>query len=111
MKVKPYWESLSFENRAAIFLKAADLISTKYRYQINAATMLGQAKTPWQAEIDCVAEAADFFRFNVKFAEGNFHQMDRYRISTSFQINFTPLLIRNLLSTTSKEFYGRMESS
>lgn len=66
---KPAWESLPFADRAAVFLKAADLISTKYRYEIMAATMLGQGKNAWQAEIDAAAELVDFLRFNVKYAE------------------------------------------
>jgi 1-pyrroline-5-carboxylate dehydrogenase len=66
---KEKWENLAFEDRAAIFLKAADLLATKYRYEILAATMLGQGKTVWQAEIDAAAETIDFFRFNVKYAE------------------------------------------
>jgi len=69
LKAKPKWEALAFEDRAAIFLRAANLLSTKYRPQINAATMLGQGKTVWQAEIDSAAETIDFLRFNVKFAE------------------------------------------
>lgn len=52
-----------------LFLKAADLISTKYRMQLNAATMLGQAKTIVQAEIDSACELADFLRFNAYFAK------------------------------------------
>jgi 1-pyrroline-5-carboxylate dehydrogenase len=59
---------MSFADRAAIFLKAADLLSTHYRYNLMAATMLGQGKTIWQAEIDAAAELIDFWRFNVKFA-------------------------------------------
>ena len=62
------WENLSFENRSSIFLKAADLISGKYRFKINAATMLGQSKNIYQAEIDAACEFADFLRFNVLFA-------------------------------------------
>lgn len=69
LAAKPAWESLPFADRAAVFLKAADLISTKYRYDIMAATMLGQGKNAWQAEIDAAAELADFFRFNVSYAE------------------------------------------
>ncbi|KAH6898872.1 Aldehyde/histidinol dehydrogenase [Thelonectria olida] len=69
LAAKPAWEALPFAERAAIFLKAADLISTKYRYDIMAATMLGQGKNAWQAEIDSAAELADFFRFNVHYAE------------------------------------------
>ena len=69
MDAKPEWESMPFESRAAIFLKAADLIATKYRYEIMAAAMLGQGKNAWQAEIDAAAELVDFFRFNVKYAQ------------------------------------------
>lgn len=54
---------MPFADRAAIFLKAADLISTKYRYEIMAATMLGQGKNAWQAEIDAAAELCDFLRY------------------------------------------------
>lgn len=69
LAAKPAWESLPFADRAAVFLKAADLVSNKYRYEIMAATMLGQGKNAWQAEIDAAAELADFFRFNVAYAE------------------------------------------
>jgi 1-pyrroline-5-carboxylate dehydrogenase len=69
------WANLPFADRAAVFLKAADLISTKYRYDIMAATMVGQGKNAWQAEIDAAAELCDFFRFNVKYAEETYgHQ-------------------------------------
>ena len=60
---------MPFADRAAVFLKAADLIAGKYRYEIMAATMLGQGKNAWQAEIDSAAELVDFLRFNVQFAE------------------------------------------
>ncbi|KAF2748103.1 delta 1-pyrroline-5-carboxylate dehydrogenase-like protein [Sporormia fimetaria CBS 119925] len=69
LEAKSAWESLPFADRAAIFLKAADLISTKYRYDIMAVTMVGQGKNAWQAEIDAAAELCDFLRFNVKYAE------------------------------------------
>ena len=59
---------MPFNDRAAIFLKAADLLSTKYRYKVMAATMLGQAKNVWQAEIDAAAELCDFWRFNTLYA-------------------------------------------
>jgi 1-pyrroline-5-carboxylate dehydrogenase len=62
LAAKPAWESLPFADRAAIFLKAADLISTKYRYEIMATTMVGQGKNAWQAEIDAAAELCDFLR-------------------------------------------------
>jgi 1-pyrroline-5-carboxylate dehydrogenase len=61
------WEETSWERRAEIFLKAADLIATKYRFQLNAATMLGQSKNVFQAEIDSACEIIDFLRFNVHF--------------------------------------------
>ncbi|KAF2094524.1 delta-1-pyrroline-5-carboxylate dehydrogenase 1 [Rhizodiscina lignyota] len=69
LKAKETWESLPFADRAAVFLKAADLISGKYRYEIMAATMIGQGKNAWQAEIDAAAELCDFLRFNVKYAQ------------------------------------------
>jgi 1-pyrroline-5-carboxylate dehydrogenase len=53
---KEAWETLPWNDRAAIFLKAADLVSGKYRYELMAATMLGQGKNAWQAEIDAAAE-------------------------------------------------------
>ncbi|KAK5134994.1 hypothetical protein LTR08_005946 [Meristemomyces frigidus] len=69
LNAKSSWESLPFSDRAAIFLKAADLIAGKYRYDIMAATMLGQGKNAWQAEIDSAAELCDFLRFNVQYAQ------------------------------------------
>ncbi|RNF21906.1 putative delta-1-pyrroline-5-carboxylate dehydrogenase [Trypanosoma conorhini] len=63
------WSQTPFRERAAIFLHAAHLISTKYRHELRAATMLGQSKNPFQAEIDVIAEACDFLRFSVKYAE------------------------------------------
>jgi len=67
LKAKKKWESLSWEHRAAIFLKAAELLSGPYRALLNAATMLGQSKTSFQAEIDSACELIDFFRFNAYF--------------------------------------------
>ncbi|KAL8679275.1 MAG: hypothetical protein Q9186_004419 [Xanthomendoza sp. 1 TL-2023] len=69
LAAKPSWETMPFADRAAVFLKAADLISGKYRYEIMAATMAGQGKNAWQAEIDAAAELCDFFRFNVQYAQ------------------------------------------
>lgn len=66
LKAKPEWEKMNWESRAAIFLKAADLIAGPYRQVLNAATMLGQSKNAFQAEIDSVCELADFYRYNVK---------------------------------------------
>ena len=67
LEARAQWQSLEWEDRAAIFLKAADLIAGPYRAKINAATMLGQSKTVHQAEIDSACELADFLRFNVHF--------------------------------------------
>ena len=68
LAAKENWENMSWENRAAIFLKAAELIAGPYRFKINAATMIGQSKTVHQAEIDSACELIDFLRFNVEFA-------------------------------------------
>src|SRR4051794_27260638 len=65
----PAWRDLSFDERAAVFLKAAELLSGPWRQTLNAATMLGQSKTAYQAEIDAACELIDFWRFNVHFAE------------------------------------------
>ena len=66
LKAKPSWEAMSWESRAAIFLKAADLMSGPYRQSLNAVTMLGQGKNVYQSEIDAVAELIDFYRYNVR---------------------------------------------
>ena len=67
LKVRESWANMSWESRAHIFLKAADLLATKYRFEMNAATMLGQSKNAFQAEIDAACELIDFLRFNVHF--------------------------------------------
>ncbi|KAI9205160.1 Aldehyde/histidinol dehydrogenase [Polychytrium aggregatum] len=74
LAAKPAWEAMPFNDRAAIFLKAADLLSVKYRYKLLAATMLGQGKNVWQAEIDAAAELADFWRFNCQYASDIYAQ-------------------------------------
>ena len=67
LDAKESWENMSWENRAAIFLKAAELIAGPYRSKINAATMIAQSKTIHQAEIDAACEFIDFLRFNVQY--------------------------------------------
>jgi 1-pyrroline-5-carboxylate dehydrogenase len=67
-KAAPMWREMAFEDRAAIFLKAADLLAGPWRDTLNGATMLGQSKTCYQAEIDSACELIDFLRFNVHFA-------------------------------------------
>ena len=68
-KSRADWGAMNFEDRAMIFRKAGDLVAGKYRARLNAATMLGQAKTVWQAEIDSAVETADFLRLNTNFAQ------------------------------------------
>jgi len=67
LKAKESWENMPWEQRAAIFLKAAELLAGPYRYEINAATMLAQSKNAYQAEIDAACEMIDFLRFNVHY--------------------------------------------
>ena len=67
LTAKTAWEEMPWQERAAIFLKAADLLAGPYRAKMNAATMLGQSKNIFQSEIDAVCELADFFRFNVQY--------------------------------------------
>lgn len=67
LAAKASWENMSWENRANIFLRAADLIATKYRTYMNGCTMLGQSKNAYQAEIDAACELIDFLKFNVHF--------------------------------------------
>lgn len=67
LAAKDRWSNMPWEHRASIFLKAAELISGKYRYNLNAATMLAQGKNCFQSEIDSVCELADFLRFNVEY--------------------------------------------
>ncbi len=74
LKAKPMWENMPWQDRAAIFLKAADLLSGPYRERMNAATMLGQSKNVFQAEVDSVAEWCDFLRFNAQFMVDIYNQ-------------------------------------
>ncbi|HZH03227.1 MAG TPA: aldehyde dehydrogenase family protein, partial [Myxococcaceae bacterium] len=69
MAVKDDWATTPFHRRAAIFLRAADLLATRYRSVVNAATLLGQSKTAYQAEIDAACESIDFLRFNTYFGQ------------------------------------------
>lgn len=74
LKAKDKWANSSWENKANIFLKAAELLATKYRPQMLAATMLGQSKNAYQAEIDAACELIDFLRFNVHFLSEIYQQ-------------------------------------
>ena len=100
LKAKPAWENMPWQDRASIFLKAADLISKKYTYLLNAATMLGQSKNAFQAEIDATCELVDFFRFNAGFmeeiysrqplSEKGFWNRTEYRALEGFVFALTP---------------------
>ncbi|MEW5873706.1 MAG: L-glutamate gamma-semialdehyde dehydrogenase [Candidatus Zixiibacteriota bacterium] len=74
VKAQPVWAALDWEQRAAIFLKAADLLAGPYRQVLNAATMNGQSKNPFQAEIDSACELIDFYRFNTYYARQIYSQ-------------------------------------
>ncbi|KAI7284187.1 pyrroline-5-carboxylate dehydrogenase [Hortaea werneckii] len=69
LQARREWREMPLTDRAAIFLRAAELVSGKYRFELMAATMLGQGKNAWQAEIDAAAELCDFFRYNAHFAQ------------------------------------------
>ncbi|MEO7989405.1 MAG: L-glutamate gamma-semialdehyde dehydrogenase [Chryseolinea sp.] len=88
---KELWAGLSWENRASIFLKAADLLAGPYRYKINAATMLGQSKSPYQAEIDSACELIDFLRFNVFFMSQIYHEQPESSPGVWNRIEYRPL--------------------
>lgn len=85
------WSSLSWENRAHIFLKAADLLATKYRPYINATTMLGQSKNAFQAEIDSACELIDFLRFNVHFLSEIYRQQPESSAGVNNRMEYRPL--------------------
>lgn len=74
LKARPAWQDLPWDQRAAIFLKAADLLSGPFRAKMNAATMLAQSKNVFQSEIDAVCEMADFLRYNVQFMSEIYQQ-------------------------------------
>jgi 1-pyrroline-5-carboxylate dehydrogenase len=91
LAAKPAWEKMRWESRAAIFLKAADLLAGPYRQKMNAVTMLGQSKNAFQAEIDCVCELADFFRFNVKNMYEIYGQQPHSSPGTWNRVEWRPL--------------------
>ena len=85
------WASMSWENRANIFLKAADLIAGKYRSYMNGTTMLGQSKNAFQAEIDSACELIDFLRFNVHFLSEIYRQQPISGASMHNRLEYRPL--------------------
>ncbi len=100
LNVRESWAEMEWEHRAAIFLKAAELLATKYRFRMNAATMLGQSKNAYQAEIDSACELIDFLRFNVHFltqiyrqqpvSSPGVHNRMEYRALEGFILAVTP---------------------
>ena len=91
LKAKESWASMSWENRAGIFLKAADLIATKYRSYMNGTTMLGQSKNVYQAEIDSACEIVDFLRFNVHFLDQIYRQQPISSPGMHNRLEYRPL--------------------
>jgi 1-pyrroline-5-carboxylate dehydrogenase len=85
------WASWSWEDRAAVFLKAAELLTTTWRQTLNAATMLGQSKTAFQAEIDSASELIDFWRFNVGFAAELYQEQPSSTHAIWNQSDYRPL--------------------
>lgn len=91
LEAKSSWESMPWESRAAIFLKAADLIAGRYRPYMNGTTMLGQSKTVYQAEIDSACEIIDFLRFNVHFLSEIYKQQPISAAGTHNRLEYRPL--------------------
>ncbi|GAB3944309.1 L-glutamate gamma-semialdehyde dehydrogenase [Spirosoma harenae] len=91
LSAKESWANLSWENRASIFLKAADLLAGPYRARINAATMLGQSKNAYQAEIDSACELIDFLRFNVHYADEIYRQQPNSSPGVWNRLEYRPL--------------------
>lgn len=91
LAAKDSWAAMSWENRANIFLKAADLIATKYRPYMNGTTMLGQSKNAFQAEIDSACEIIDFLRFNVHFLSEIYKQQPISGPGIHNRLEFRPL--------------------
>jgi len=91
LAASPDWENTSFEHRAAVFLKAANLIAGPYRARINAKTMLAQSKNIFQAEIDAACEFADFLRFNVAFASDIYAQQPIQGDGVINRLEYRPL--------------------
>lgn len=91
LSAKEEWAKLPWEHRAGVFLKAADLIAGPYRAKINVATMLGQSKNVYQAEIDSACELIDFFRFNVQYMTEIYQQQPKSSLGIWNRLEYRPL--------------------
>ena len=91
LEARKKWAKLEWEQRAAVFLKAADLISGPYRQKMNAATMIGQSKTVFQAEIDSAAEICDFLRFNVEYMTELYNEQPNSSDGCWNRVEYRPL--------------------
>jgi len=91
LEARKKWAKLEWEQRAAIFLKAADLISGPYRQKMNAATMIGQSKNVYQAEIDAAAEICDFLRFNVEYMSDLYNEQPISSDGVWNRVEYRPL--------------------
>ena len=91
LEARREWSSWSFEDRAAVFLKAAELLTTTWRSTVVAATMLGQSKTAYQSEIDAASELVDFWRFNVAFAQELLSEQPESNHAVWNQMDYRPL--------------------
>lgn len=91
LHARSHWAAMSWEHRASIFIKAAELLATKYRYRMNAATMLGQSKNAYQAEIDSACELIDFLRFNVHFLSQIYKQQPISPVGMNNRMEYRPL--------------------
>ena len=90
-EAKSEWEDMDWADRAGIMLKAAELITDKYRYEVNAATMLGQGKSAHQSEIEAIMELADFLRFNAKYMEEIYTRQPRSVKGVYNRMEYRPL--------------------
>ncbi|MDX9947958.1 MAG: L-glutamate gamma-semialdehyde dehydrogenase [Bacteroidales bacterium] len=91
LKAKNDWMTLAWMERASVFIKAAELISRKYRYLINASTMLGQGKSVYQSEIDAICETIDYLRFNAYFASTIYSEQPLSESQSINRIEYRPL--------------------
>ena len=91
LSARENWAAMNWEHRASIFLKAAELLATKYRFKMNAATMLGQSKNAYQAEIDSSCELIDFLRFNVHFLSQIYAQQPMSSPGVNNRMEYRPL--------------------